>query len=399
MAEAFRPAGHLLLVVLALAAAPFLRANEAGAPKLAASSSAPGHPPAAAMDGKRDSFWESEASGEQQLTIDFGAPRKVGGLAVTWEPEFGASHFIVDASDDGKTWRTLRRIYGASGETSWVRLPAGEPRALRLRLMEGDGPAFGIREIALLPEAVATSPDAFASALASAARRGLFPRALRGEPEAAAPVSSGEGRNGALLSADGAVEPSGGGFSVEPFVRVAGRLLTWADVKAERAVAEGGAPSVTWTSREVGLEVALPREGSGEGGGTVIRYRLRNRTSGRLVATLVLAIRPFRIRGEPDAAGRSTRVAPIRSLTWDGRRVVVNGDRFVSATPAPASFRATSLAGGDVTSFLEAGKVPPDGEAEDTAGFASGALAFPLALEAGGSAEVTLRFPSSPAKP
>ncbi|HQR45741.1 MAG TPA: hypothetical protein PK598_06965, partial [Thermoanaerobaculia bacterium] len=281
------------------------------------------------------------------------------------------------------------RIYGAGGEASWVRLPAGELRFLRLRLMEGDGPAFGIREITLLPEAVATSADALASAMASDARRGLFPRALRGETEPGAPLAAGGDRDGPVLSPDGAVEPAGGGFSVEPFVRVAGRLLTWADVKTQSASPEGGAPSVRWTSREVELEVALVTEEAG----TAVRYRLRNRTSARLVTTLVLAVRPLRVRPAPDAAGGVTRVAPIRSLAWGDRRVVVNEGRYLVATPAPPSFHPASLVGGDVTSYLEAGKVPPERAVEDATGFASGALAFPMALEAGASADVLLRAP------
>ncbi len=392
-----------LVLVSALAIAAFLplRAEEVSTPKLSASSSAPDHPPAAAMDGKRDTFWQSEGSGEQQLTIDLGATRKVGGLAVAWEPELGASTFIVEVSDDGKEWRIVRRIYGASGVKSWLRLPAAGTRFLRLRFMEGDGPAFGIREVDVLPAAVAGSADALTSAMASDARRGLFPRALRGESEASAPAVVGGDRAAGFLTADGAVEPSGGGFSVEPFIRVAGRLLTWADVKSGISPGEGAAsaPAVMWTSRDVGLDVAAHRDGAGADERFVVRYRLRNRTAARLVATLVLAIRPLRVQPAPDSAGAPSRIAPIRTLAWDGRRVLVNGNRSVFPRPAPASFSATSLAGGDVTSYLEAGRVPPDGSAEDAAGFASGALAYPLALDAGASSEVSLEIPILPAKP
>ena len=399
MADPTRPSGPLplLAVLLALAAgaARLLPAGEPVAPKLTASSSAPDHPPSAAMDGKKETSWESEAAGEQRLTVDFGAPRNAGGLAVTWEPELGATTFVVEASDDGKEWRVVRRVYGASGETSWVRLRPGGARFLRLRLLEGDGSAFGIREIALLPEETATSADALARAMASAARRGLFPRALRDGKEP--PTLLAAGPDGPFLSPDGAVEPAGGGFRVEPFVRVAGALVTWADATTSASEPGEPSPSVRWAAKEVDLEVALLSESGA--GATAVRYTLRNRTPGRLVATLALAVRPLRVRPAPGGGDGASFVEPIRSLSWDGRRVAVNGARYLVATPAPASFSAVTLAGGDVTSYLEAGRVPPERDVEDPTGFASGVLAFPLALDAHGAADVTVRIPPAGAKP
>ncbi|MFI5180176.1 MAG: discoidin domain-containing protein [Thermoanaerobaculia bacterium] len=398
MADLVRRVSLFLVSALAIAAVCPLRAEEGHTRKLSASSSAPGHPPALAMDGRRDTSWQSEAAGEQHLTIDFESARKLGGLAIAWEPELGAGHFIVEVSDDGQEWRTIRRVYGASGEKSWIRFPAAETRFLRLRLMEGDGLAFGIREIDVLPAAVATSADALVVEMAADARRGLFPRPFRGEPETSAPAAVGGDRVAALLSADGALEPTGSAFSVEPFGRVAGRILTWADVKTGTPPGEGASPatSVRWTSREVELDVTASRDGAGGSERVVVRYRLRNRTAVRLVSTLVLAIRPLLLRPEPDSAGVPSRVAPIRTISWDGRRILVNGDRFIFPLTAPASFSATTFAGGDVTSFLEAGKVPPERIAEDPAGFASGVLAYPRALEAGASAEVTLEIPVVP---
>jgi hypothetical protein len=349
------------------------------------------------MDGRRETSWQSGASGEQHLTADFGSPREVGGVAVTWEPDLAASTFTVEASDDGREWRTLRRVYAASGEKSWIRLPATTTRYVRIRCIEGDGPAFGIREVEILPAAVAASPEALVRLMGAAARRGLFPRAFNGEPLTVAVAGPGAGRDTALLSQDGVLEPGGGGFSIEPFIRVAGRLLTWADVRAEASLEKGVAtvPTVTWTSNEVALDVtALADVGAGAAR-ALARYRLRNLTAGRVVATLVLAVRPFLVRPRAEAGGTPDSVAPIRKLGWDGRWVLVNGERRVVSLRTPASFNATSFAGGDLTSYLEAGRVPSGHEVEDPAGFASGALTFPVALQAGGSEVVVLDLPLS----
>ena len=390
----------ILLAALALgiAAAQPLSADEDGAPKLSASSSVPRHLPAAAMDGRLETSWQSESSGEQELRIDLGAARKVGGLAVTWEPELGAGLVIVDTSDDEKEWRVLRRLYGVLGEKCWIRLPGTGGRYLRLRLTEGDGPGYGIREIDLLPAEVAGSVEALYGVMAKDARRGLFPRGVRGEAASWEPVGAEGDRDVAFLSADGAFEPAGGLFLLEPFVRVAGRLVTWADVTAEPS-REGGTvptPTVTWTTREVRLDVTASREGPPGASRVLVRYHVRNRTKGKLVATLVLAIRPLLSRPKANAAGAAWRVASIRTLDWDGRQVRVNDARALIPLRSPASFNAAAFTAGDVTTYLEAGRVPPEHGAEDPAGLASGLLAFPLSLEAGAGADVAVEIPSAP---
>ncbi len=394
-------AGRTLLIValiLGIAATGPLCADEEGAPKLSASSSAKGHPPEAAMDGRRETSWQSEGSGEQELRIDLGAARKVGGLAVTWEPELGAALVIVETSDDAATWRTLRRLYGVSGEKSWIRLPGTSGRFLRLRLMEGDGPAYGIREVDLLPAEIAGSAEALYGVMASDARRGLFPRGIRGEAVSWMPVGAGGDRDVAFLSSDGALEPGSGLFLLEPFVRVAGRLLTWADVTSETS-REGDAPpipTVRWTSREAGLDVMALHEGAPGASRILVRYRLRNRTARKLVATLVLTVRPLLARPKANPAGATWRVASIRTLAWDGRQVLVNGQRALIPLRSPASFNAAAFAAGDVTTYLDAGRVPPEHGVEDPSGLASGALAFPLSLEAGAGADVVVEIPSAP---
>ena len=234
--------------------------------------------------------------------------------------------------------------------------------------------------------------------MASVARRGLFPRGVRGEAVSWMPAGAGGDREVSFLSADGAFEPGSGLFLLEPFVRVVGRLLTWADVTAETS-REGDAapiPTVTWTSREVGLDVTALREGAPGASRILVRYRLRNRTKGKLVATLVLTVRPLLTRPKANAVGAAWRVASIRTLEWDGRQVRVNGERALIPLRSPASFNAAAFAAGDVTTYLDAGRVPPEHGVEDPSGLASGALAFPLSLEAGASADVVVEIPSIP---
>ena len=53
-----------------------------------------------------------------------------------------------------------------------------------------------------------------------------------------------------LVNEEGMVEVRKGGFSVEPFVYVGGKLTTWRDVKTAQSLAGSHfpEPSVTWTA-------------------------------------------------------------------------------------------------------------------------------------------------------
>ena len=77
------------------------------------------------------------------------------------------------------------------------------------------------------------SPNAFFEAVAREAPRGTFPRAFSGEQSYWTVVGVSGDTESALLSEDGAVEPSQGSFSVEPFPLRGAGPLAGADVRAE----------------------------------------------------------------------------------------------------------------------------------------------------------------------
>ncbi len=81
----------------------------------------------------------------------------------------------------------------------------------------------------VLPYEFSTSALRMFEALAQNAPRGCYPRYLYGEQTYWAVVGCGDGKGGrqALLNEDGMLEADRGGFSIEPFLHLDGRLLTW----------------------------------------------------------------------------------------------------------------------------------------------------------------------------
>src|SRR5215475_4948139 len=123
-------------------------------PRLEASSSAAGHPPEHALDRSAATCWRSQpgAALPQWLALDFRREHEVGGLVVDWAPGGEARAFEVQASDDGKAWRTLWSARQAEGPRSYIGLPGASSRRLRLLLHEAaSGEAFGIVSLAVQP--------------------------------------------------------------------------------------------------------------------------------------------------------------------------------------------------------------------------------------------------------
>ncbi len=160
----------------------------------------------------------------------------------------------------------LQSIRGGGGDRDHLFLPESAARYLRLALPAGPGPAPVLREITVQPLAFGASREAFFAAVAADARRGLYPRGISGEQAFWTVVGADHGTEEGLVSADGAVEAGAGQFSLEPFLRTGGRLLTWADVTAGQSLAGGCLPVPTVTWRHDGWELSITVFAAGEPG-------------------------------------------------------------------------------------------------------------------------------------
>src|SRR5439155_1402163 len=109
--------------------------------------------------------------------------------------------------------------------------------------------------------------------------RGLFPRYLSGEQTYWTPVGSALGGDTqGLLNEDGMVEVDRGTFSIEPFLYVGERLLTWADGSPTQELEQGFLPIPSSVWRKDGIVLRATAFATGEAGKAVlyVRYRLEN---------------------------------------------------------------------------------------------------------------------------
>jgi hypothetical protein len=360
-------------------------------PVVRASSSLAGSDASLALDDLVATAWRSEraAGRAQTLTVDFQRPREFGGVAVRWLAHAYASRYDVQFSDDGARWRTVRRIVGGRGGWDPVRLPEAETRFLRLALHDGPDGAYGIAELEIKDHAFGASPNAFFRTLAREAPRGTYPRGMSGEQTAWTVVGVDGGGETGLLSEDGALEVSKGGFSIEPFVVTESGVVGWADVVARQSLLDGylPIPGVTWRQDQWELRVSAFASGSRPASRLVARYELGNRTGQALPLQLVLAVRPFQVNPPSQTLNTVGGASPIAHVRWDGHALSVAG-RTVFPLRGPDAVGAFPFDAGPVPWRERNASGAGSPEVHDEAGYASAALRYRLTVEPHASATI-----------
>ncbi|HEY4229675.1 MAG TPA: discoidin domain-containing protein, partial [Thermoanaerobaculia bacterium] len=321
--------------------------------------------------------WRSVPGGgdRQELLLDLGGRHELGGLTLDWDAADFARRYDVELSEDGRSWERARSVQASRGGRAWIALPDADAAFVRLSLAQSArGRGYRLARIRVEPPEFSETPTRFLEAVARDSRRGVWPRSLVGEQLYWAVVGVDGGAEKGLLSEDGALETGRGAFSIEPFLRVGGRLFGWADAETSQRLAGVDLPLPVVTRTLPGglsLEVTAFAEGPREASTQRARYRVHNAGASPVRATLVLALRPVQVNPPWQFLNTPGGFAPIRRIAWDGRRISVDEARFVVPRTPGARFSASRFDDGEIVSRWADGTAPEVAEAEDPDGRAS----------------------------
>lgn len=372
---------------------------DATEPKIAsARATAAGRDAANAIDGDPVTAWR--ARGRQRLSLDLGASTEFGGLRLDWADGAQPTDYAVLASDDGRVWRTLRDVAGSDGGRDWIALPESEARHLAIELRGDDEKTTALVEVRVEPLAFAATPNDFVASVAKDLPRGRFPRGFSGEQPYWTILGIDGGLEQGLIGEDGAIEVAKGGFSIEPFVIVDGKRLSWADVQSMQSLQDGDLPipSVDWSHPGAQLRTTafMDSDASERRTQIVARYVLRNPGAEARDYTLALAVQPFQVNPPSQFLNTTGGVSRIDSLAIAKDGVVrVDGRPRVHAQRAPDATFATPFDAGMAASHLASATLPSTDAVDDPTGLASGALLYRWRLAPGESREVAIVVPMS----
>jgi hypothetical protein len=292
------------------------------------------------------------------------------------------------ASNDGRTFDTLRRVDGGADGRRLLFTPESEGRYLRIQVRGATGVRFPrLASVDIVPsESLATRND-YVKRLARRHPRGIFPRGFLAEMSYWTVVGVPDGGQEGLVDEDGAFEVDKQGFSLEPFVWLDGkkRLLTWADGESAQWLEAGRypIPSVRRSADGTDLTVTVLATGERDAGALAARYTLRNLSTAAVQGTLWLALRPFQVNPPSQWLNFEGGSTTIRSISFSGASADVDG-RVVRVSGSPLT-GATAIDADDIAVQLISGVAPREQEVDDPIGFASGAFGWPFVLAPGES--------------
>ena len=351
---------------------------DASTPLVTASSSIDGQTPDRAMDGRADTSWRSASGGAQWLNLDLRNVREFGGLVIQWSA--AAHDYDVATSLDGNEWTVIRSVKNGNGGRDYLQTPNAAARYLRVNMNGGDG--YAIDEISIEPPRFGDRIINFYQRMAHDTLRGRYPRGLIGEL-AYWTIFGVDRDTGAkpLLSEDGAIETPAG-FTLEPFVRIDGRLMTWADVSTTQSLEQNSLPlpSTTWHHPKFTLQIAPFGAGTAAAPIGYARYRLRNISPHPERAQFYVAVRPLRVTPPWFELNINELTAPIRSIKWTGAELAVDDTRVVPLTK-PTSAAASTFDSGDASELFDS--PPATQSVNDPQRHASALILWDLTLAPG----------------
>jgi hypothetical protein len=366
-------------------------------PSVKASSALSGYEPAHVIDPSAETSWRSESSdAPQQLQIDFQSEREYGGLVILWEKDLRPQDFDLRLSSNGADWKTVFSAKHGVSERTYVCLPNAVSRYLRLNLrksMEGRG--FGIVFIEVKPYDFSRSINAFFENIAQESPEGFYPKYLLRRQTYWTPVGTGEDVTQGLFNEEGMVEVDKGAFSIEPFLYIDDRLITWADVSLNQELKDGylPIPSSEWQTDEMILRTTAFASGDSDQSRLYLRYRLENTSAQSRRIRFFAAFRPFQVTPTWQNWHAFGGVSKITDLEYRPDGIWVNRNKQVIPLTPPSQFGAARFIEGALTEYLKTGELPAQSLVSDDFGCASGALRYDLDLAPGAVQEVCLAIP------
>ncbi|NQX01462.1 discoidin domain-containing protein, partial [bacterium] len=341
-----------------------------------ASSHLPNNPPESVFEASAPSGWQAEPGDPAPYwSVDFGRLVRFGGLAINWPVPMGPRAYEIEISADGESWSRIYQASRALGARSHVSAAKAEARFLRLKFANAESAA--LVSLHLRPDAFSHTPNEFIHAVAADYPRGWFPRYWSREQSYWTPVGSPEGRRRGLINEEGLVEVDEAGFSLEPFLLIGDRLVTWADVEIGLALSADGSPFpvVTWQAGEVKLWVLPWVDGTGDELTLRVTYRVEYDSTHEI--RLAVTVLPFQVNPPWQAFRNLGGRSPIREIVCDERGLHVDGRR-VSANRPPDRNGAVAFEEGGVVDFLARGEFPAAAAVDDESGLASAAMVWNL---------------------
>ncbi|MBU0533182.1 MAG: discoidin domain-containing protein [Candidatus Omnitrophica bacterium] len=361
---------------------PIEKPDNNALPVVAASSTTKNASPENVIDNNLQTVWRSSSGKNQWFLFDFKKAAEYDSIVINWDNAY-ASDYQVLTSNDGQNFDPVFHVRNGNGQKDYIYLGECESRFLKLIMNSGPQKYYGIRSLEVIPIDADSTLNKLYERIAADAPGGHFPKYFDKKQTYWTIIGPPEGNSKkALINQEGAIEIDKAGFSIEPFLFVNNRLITWADVSTAQSLENGylPIPSVLWQQKDIELKVTAWAAGKHGAYSIFSNYRISNPTERTVCGTFFLAIRPFQVLPPSQWLNLVGGTTKIKNINFDGYKVSVD-DRSIVLLAKPDRFIATQFADGDITEYLTSLKTPAGNNISDETGLGSAALGYRFNLK------------------
>jgi hypothetical protein len=333
--------------------------------------------------------------GEGIYALDLGTDRELSGVILRWKAGPVPPWYTVELGADGRTYWEGQQVVGTNGGEDPIHLPDAEARFVRIRSVASWSGRLPLAGVEIMPPEWAPTINDFFARLAARAAPGLYPRSIAGEQPYWTAIGADGDHAEALVDEDGRVEPFKQGPSLEPFLRVGGRLRTWRDGTHVQRLRDGDLPmpEVVWTTPGLRLTTTAFVAGDSAAAMLRLRYRLENAGRARARGTFALAHRPFQVNPPPQFLNTTGGAARVMQLSYAGHLWADARPPLMFARRPDRSGVAAFHQGDVVADFLARGRTPGLEPVSDHFAHASALFEYDFDLAPGARLDVELAAP------
>lgn len=319
-----------------------------------------------------------------EITIDLGGRREFSALKIIWGKDEIAQSFDIYGAAHQEEWGLIKRVTDNKRHTSYVFLPDAEARYLKIIIND----SAANREIAIgeieikSPEYAASSNDFFIN-VCKDFPRGYYPRYFNEEASYWNIIGVSGDEKEALINEDGMIEVDKNKFSLEPFIYLNNKFITWHDAEKIQSLLNDylPIPAVTWKTNK--LELTVTAFASGETNKSSylnVIYTLKNLSDESLDGNFYLAIRPFQVNPYYQFLNNPGGTSRINSIK-EGNELISIDDKVIIPLFTDYKFGAASFNEGDIIEYISKNILPPNKSAIDSSGFCSGTFDLQFSLK------------------
>ncbi|MCK4914071.1 MAG: discoidin domain-containing protein [Planctomycetes bacterium] len=301
-----------------------------------ASSAAKGTSSEAILDGKTETYWESEVECEKETIIELLFPRKlgVGGLQINWSQVQTPACKIEAFSKEANKWQLIMNKK-ASLNNQLEDLFFAPVYAEKLRMVFASKLAKPVRiaDIQIKGTSEGWTPVRHFEMLAQRLPDGLLPNWLSRKQAFWTVTGLPDSFNESLLEEYGKIESGLRDFSVTPALIVDGKLLSAKNFETSQSLAEEWipVPNVKWLGN--GLEMNITAN-TIEPDTTLVLYKLSNTSDKTKNISFLLAARPLQVNPPWQHGGHSQ----IKQAEWQSKTntLILNNREALRLCLAPS---------------------------------------------------------------